>query len=123
MAEILLDELWIHDADNLATFVRVTLDRETEQPTVDGETRMYASGRMRAIVRPGRPGAHQLRCLQVERADVDQLRAWVGKLLLFREPRGRKFYGWYRALPITELPVDLADVDLTVDELTHSEAV
>jgi hypothetical protein len=123
MAQVILDELWIHDAADLSQHLRLILDAEDERAGADVQARTYAGGRVRMVSGPARPRSLRLRLDKVARADVDQLRAWAGRLLLFRDPRGRKIWGFYDAVPITELLVDLADVDLDVTEVTHTEAV
>lgn len=124
MASVTLDRLYVHLASNHDDYIRIWLESEKERTSKDGEVREYAGGRMRSVVRVGRRQTLAVTHEQMARADVDKLRGYLGKLLLVREPRGRKLWAVFHDIDIDEIaPVDLVNVTLTFHEVTHDEAV
>lgn len=124
MASVILDHLWVHDATSPADFVRLDLDGERERSGVELEVRRYANGRRRTVRRPGRDQALSVTCEQVARADTDRLRELAGRLVLVREPRGRRFWGVFAGLDVDEVfGVDYPTLSITFREVSHQEAV
>lgn len=125
MATITLDTVWLNDAADLTSFC--ALENVTDispSPEVDGEIRTYAGGRERNVSGAGRRNVVAVSATHAARADVLWMEAHCGRLLLFRDPLGRKFYGIYRDLKVTERKgQNCADVTFTIREVTHSEVV
>lgn len=89
MASVTLDDLYLHDADDLATFIVVELASLSESASRDGQVRQYAGGRLRTVTGPGRPAQYSASFGAVDRSAADQLRTWLGSRLLLRDPVGR----------------------------------
>lgn len=125
MASVSLDALWIHLGSDLSTSLVLDLDGASVLPTRPLSVRTYGDGRQAMVVGPGRPQTADYRLEQVARADYEQLVEWIGELLLFRDPRGRAIWGTYRQVLITDIaaPDEIADVQLTVVEVTVEEGV
>lgn len=126
MATVTLDEGWLHDAANLATFVRVDLSSVAESAEIPADVRRYAGGRLRLVTKPGPARTVSVACKLADRAAVDTLRSWVGRLLLYRDPTGRKVWSMFGEVSITEIPggdSTFADCSFVLREVSHTEAV
>lgn len=126
MATCTFTRLWLNPATALNTGVgfRLAADGLESDPQVDVTLNTYAGGRVRAITGPQR--THQvpvtLRC--DTRTQVHTLEKWQGTLVCARDPKGRKFYATYSDLKVVERPgQDSATATLTLQEVSHSEAV
>ena len=125
MASVTLDQAWFHDADDFAVSVTADLTSASEQADRVGEVRRYAGGRLRVITGPARPGTLDVALEQCDRDVVDQLRAWVGRRLLYRDPRGRVEFVTFLSITVAELPVsdDVADVAVSLQKLSGTVEV
>lgn len=124
VASTVFGKLFVHDAADLDTWVRLRLRAFNEVSEKEGEVRAYAGGRRRAVSRVGDLRTFKIDIGRATRADVDQLREWTGTTVLVRDPRGRLVWGVYWAVEIEEWrSADVADVTLQVKEVTYSEAV
>lgn len=104
--------------------MELTGERDTSIRPV--QVRRYANGRVRAITRTGVKKQLSLNFELADRSDYDTLIDWIGQVVLWRDPRGRKVYGVYDVIEGRELPGvddDVLNVDLTFLEVTVSEAV
>lgn len=119
MAEVELDDLWLHTASDLSDYLMLELNGEVEDTSKQAVARRYANGRVRMIASAGTFARLDLRLEQVELPDVATLRSWVGTELLLREPRGRVMFGFYDSIRVEEVAaVGLAQVSLTFQEIT-----
>lgn len=125
MATVSLVTLWLNDAEDLSDVLATdALSTLTLAPQTQGAVRLYANGRTRSITRAGKSQNATIKILNCARADVQWVEDHAGRLLLVRDPLGRKFYGVYYVPTITERPFELtADIALELTEVTHSEAV
>lgn len=126
MARVVLDYLYLHLAEDPATFLAVDLDGEDVETSKDGGVRTLASGRRRAVRRDGADRSFGVAMDLVPREVVTRLEEWVeaGHLLLYREPRGRVAWGHVFSLKVRERPaVDAADVSFDFEAITYSEEV
>lgn len=126
MASVTLEQAWFHDAEDLSTYVAADLNAASEQAERVGEVRRYANGRLRLITGPARPGVLDVQLEYCSRVVVDQLRAWIGKRLFYRDPRGRTEFGTFMQLSVDEIPGvgdDVANVSLGFQKLTGTVAV
>lgn len=125
MASVALDTVILASVADLSRIVRLDVSALSEDDAVDGETRTYASGRVRSITRAGRRRTVPLTFdLVQDRATLDLLRSWAGTTVLVRDPYGRKLYAVYHSLSVKEIiPVDVVEVSLTLTEISVSEAV
>jgi len=81
---------WLTDPISSVSLQVFKTDR-VEQAFVAATVRHYAGGRRRIITTPGDDRYSSLTFQRASGADVEQLRAWRGRLLLLRD-----FQGWRR---------------------------
>jgi hypothetical protein len=81
---------WLTDPISSVSLQVFKKDR-VEQDTLDATVRTYAGGRRRIITTPADDRYSPLTFQRASGADVEQLRAWRGRLLLLRD-----FQGWRR---------------------------
>ena len=111
MAVLELNQVWLHDAADLSVHIRFKARNIVGTPERRVRLDEYASGRTRLITTPIRRTQVRFDALRVPREDIDQLEAWLGRLLLYRDPRGRKLFGFLSQLPTTErIHTELADI-------------
>lgn len=91
----------------------------------DGEIRALANGRLRLVLRATTARSFNLRFELCTRTQVTWLEDHVAQVLCARDDRGRKVYGAYLSVPVTENVArsDYADIDIVFTEVTHSEVV
>ena len=90
-----------------------------------GEAREYANGRVRLIRKATRKNTFQVVLPECTRTQIQWLEKNIGELMFIRDDRGRRVWGVYFKASIDEHPedIDLADVDITFNEITHTEAI
>lgn len=122
MASVTLDRLWIHDADDLSSYVRFfTAPDRGDDRTQAGEVRQYAAGRQRLITRTGRRKELPVTLRQVTDDDLETLEDWLGSLVMVRDHRGRLMFASYFSLGVTDMRDRSGfDVAVTFIEVTHS---
>lgn len=121
-----LGAVFVNDAADPSDFARFDSPTGLVVTTsVRGDVRTMANGRTRVVTRAGTPRTAQVSLEYLTRPDVDWLESHVGDLLCFRDHLGRKFFGVYFDVPVTEVQYvsDRADLSLSLTEVTHSEAV
>lgn len=126
MASITLDTLFLHDATDLSAYVAFDADLVSlsERASHSGEVRTYAGGRQRLITRPGEPRTINVKFEYVSPSEQQALRDWIGVLLLLRDPRGRKVYGVFHEMDVSERnPIDYTDINFAFQQVTASEEV
>lgn len=120
MAGITLDRLYLHRADDLATYLAFYTSGRGDQRSLDGEVRAYANGRNRIITRAGTARSLPVTVRQATDADLDTLEEWRGELLMLRDHRGRLVYGTYFTLAVADYKDRSGyDVSLEFVESTH----
>lgn len=123
MATLTLRALWV---TNLATGGQVSApsgrgrDESYEQAV---EVRTYANGRRRSIGQAGEVGTFGFTLLRLVRADVETLRLWVGDLVQVRDNKGRRLFGVYAAVPVTEYMDPRYNVGIKLTAVTYTEGV
>lgn len=126
MTTVTLEQLWVHDANNEATYKTAWLSSLDESPSITGGPRTMASGAVRHFSRTGTVVSLSVSLELVARTTVDQLREWIGTVVMLREPRGRKLWGTFDALTVSEVPgadTDTVNVSFTFQQTTHTEVV
>lgn len=126
MASVTLEDAWFHLASDLSDSIRMDLTGESDDTARPVDVRRYAGGRVRAIVRPAAKKQLSLTFELADRADYDQLLAWAGETVMYRDTRGRKVFGVYGVVSGVELPGvgdDVLNVTLSFSEVSVSEEV
>lgn len=126
MTTLTLTELWVAPVSDLSDTVTVDVRTESETYETPSTIRRYAGGRDRIISTPGETVTVPFTALNVDRDDWLALRALVGVLCLFREPRGRAIYGMIASVSGDEWrarETTLGSVSFTVISATYSEIV
>lgn len=125
MASVALETVLLAAHGDLSAQVELDVESLTERDGVDGDVRSYANGRRRSVTTAARKRTVPIRFdIVADRALLEMVRSWQGRLILLRDPRGRKVWGVFYDLEIDEnVAVDVASVSLTVTEVSHDEAV
>lgn len=125
MASVALRTLWLNDAADLTDALSLpgmsSLSVASQAP---GAVRRMANGRLRSVSRAGQARTVDATFDACTRAEIAWLDAHVGRIVLIRDDRGRKLFGIYYEVPVDEHQYDdQGDVNLTLTEVTFSEAV
>lgn len=124
MSAVTITRLWLNlaaDPDDVRGF-RLASFRPAD--ATRGEVRTLAGGRRRLILREG---SERQYVAVLRHPDADD-RAWLddhrGRLLIVRDPDGGKFIGTYLTFDRTRSRFAVGeDIELTLTDVTHSEAV
>lgn len=85
---------------------------------------MYGNGRYVALSSGGPQQQFQVTFQAIDWDTWLTVKAWAGKLLLYRDDLGNRVWGQYlNPQPTARTSDGLVDVQITFTELTHSEAV
>lgn len=125
MASVTLRTLWLNDADDLSDSMSFPwMSKLSVQTAKPGEVRLMSNGRLRVVTRAGQTRTFDVDLPNLTRVEVEWLEAHIGRTLLVRDDRGRKIYGAFFTLPDDAHQYDDEnDVQLTLQEITRSEAV
>jgi hypothetical protein len=124
MASIVLERTWLADANDPADSVALFTTGRTDMREQGGEVRTYANGRQRLVTTAGRRQTLAVTFRLVDAATLAKLDSWAGRVLLLRDPWGRKMYGTYLGLSVTDYAARAGhDVQLTFQQVSFSEAV
>lgn len=124
MASVVLDRAWLSLAsDPSVTVSFFTSDREDSRAS-QGEVRRYANGRLRVVARAGSAQTLQVTARNLTAAQVSQIDAWRGRVVLFRDVWGRKLYGAFFTMAVADYTDRSGqDVSFALSQVTFSEAV
>jgi hypothetical protein len=126
MTTVTLATVWLNLASDLSDYEYFSnmssLQADKEQV---GEAREYANGRIRLVLKSAVKRSIHVTLPVCTRAQIEWLEDNAGSLMCVRDDRGRKFWGTYFTLAVTERSEDIDSGDVTFDfrEVTHSEAV
>lgn len=127
MASITLTKVWIAESTDLTTQVQLDTGPINEEVKLPGQIRRYAGGVYRTITAQGTETSVSFPALAMNRADLDALRSWAGKTVLYRDPLGRKFFGTFLAPKVSERPIGQTGVvwalQLDITRLSFTEEV
>lgn len=124
MASVTLDRCFLALASDTENQLSAFSSDRSEAQAQPGEVRRMAGGRLRVVTRAGTARAIGVTLRQLTPAQVQQVRDWLGSVVLFRDVWGRKMYGAYFDLDVVDAKDRLGqDVKLTLSEVTFSEAV
>lgn len=123
MASITLDTVYLAALPDLSVMLLLDVPEVDDNEEGFGDVRTYANGRRRSINRVGNSRTIALAPDWLTRSEVALLRSWRGKVVLFRDPTGRKVYGVFHALKSSPYILnDMERVSFTLAEVTVSEA-
>lgn len=124
MPAVILTTLWASPVSDPSNSYALPLSSLSWTTTKTGDVRSYGGGRRRLITRKGRFRSAEVAFDYCDRATVELLEAWTGILLCFRDPMGRKIFGFYLDVTSDEFDGDDgASVSFSITEVTHSEEV
>lgn len=124
MASVTLDRVHLSLADDLTSSVAAFSSGRSEVLSVPGSVRRMANGRLRVVSRAGSSSEIGATLRNLSPTQVALLRSWVGRTVLFRDVWGRKVWGAFFSVNVTDYKDRLAqDVELSISEVTYSEAV
>lgn len=121
MAVVALEQLWVHDAEDPSDYLRFYTSDRSDSSEIPGEVRRYAAGRLRTITRVGEAQNIGATLRLVSDTDLEQLKTWLGALLLVRDHRGRLMFGTYFKLAVVDYEDRSGyDVTVTFQQVTRS---
>lgn len=125
MATVHLDRLHLSDAVAPADTLTSFTGREvTDQRSLPVEVRTMANGRTRTVTRAGSSRVLSVTLRNLTFAQTEWLAGKRGRLMLLRDRAGRKVFGVFGAVAPREYPDRSGwDVELTLTEVTYTEAV
>lgn len=125
MAEITISGIWMAPADDLAN--ELHLDpllnvgvSVTEANMLDGEMETMASGRRRSISTDGDTERVQVDLTYATREIRETLKAWRSEFLLYRDYRGRCWFGRMFGFTALEQGGGCCDISFVFDRGTFS---
>lgn len=93
-------------------------------PAVTGSVFQYAGGRYRAVSQQGFGRSLDVTFSLVDLETRTTLESWAGQLVCYRDPQGQKIWGTFFTAKITpKIWPNVADVEIVLTEVTHSEGV
>jgi len=123
MAILLLTKLWVNRLDTGEGVSAYSTDRGRGHSN-DGEVRVYAGGRRRAIISAGESGVFKFKMVDVPTVDMETLREWKGAVVEVRDHRGQRFVGTYFQVDIGEDKIStLYTVSIDLQTLSFEEGV
>jgi len=124
MATVTLDRVFLSLAADLTSVVAAFSSDRSEVLAAPGEVRRMANGRLRTVTRAGTARTLGVTLRNLTPAQVVLVRSWVARTVLFRDVWGRKVYGAFFAIDVSDYADRSAqDVAFTLSEVTVSEAV
>ena len=126
MASVTLSGVFLNEADDLDDYLSfdsaISVDASDSE---EGELRDYAGGRRRYIGTDNNFASVNLQFSYVSKASREKLETWPGVTLLYRDGRGRMFYGVFTTLRASEVrgPGDYSNISLTISEVYKALAV
>jgi|GEM_PF-1202095 len=119
---------WLTDPTDPAVSLQLSKQTRSETAYVSAYVRTYAGGRRRIISTPGDDRSSALTFQRASGADVEQLRAWRGRLLLLRDFQGWRRWGMFADIAPVSINRGpgrdpIYAVSLTWIDVDYSEAV
>lgn len=123
MASVVLDRAYLNLADTPSSSISGFTSGRAETLTVPGDVRRMANGRLRVVSRVGSATSLTVTFRALTPEQTQTLREWVGRTVLFRDVLGRKMYGVYFSVDVTDYADRSGhDAQLVLSEVTFSEA-
>lgn len=104
---------------------------KTDAYSVEGTFRSYGNGNTRLVLGSSDTRTQALALRALTPSQVDVVKALVGHTVCYRDTYGRRIFGAFIALTITDIPFSghfeddtlLTDVGLTIQTVSYDEAV
>lgn len=123
MAVLTLTKVWLNLAET-GDAVSAYSSGRSETSALDGEVKIFASGRKRSFTSVGDRRDMKLTLRDISDADLETLRLWRGQTVLLRDHFGRKIFGTFYSVDVHDRKtIGLYDVSLTVQEVSYTEGV
>lgn len=94
-----------------------------DDDVIDGQVREYAGGRLRTVSTETNRRTLPITIIQITWAEVETLRGWRGREVIFRDIHGRLIYGTFFGVSIKDWRGGTYDVTLTLQQISYEEAV
>jgi ABC-type molybdate transport system ATPase subunit len=127
---VLFDNVFLHDPATPFSFVTLDALSVSEKDEPQGEVRIYANNVRVAINRAARSNVVTVTLLNVTLSQLRELRTRAGKVQLYRDSRGRCWWGRIGPLDIAEERVTAGgvlaafkSVSFDIDQVSHTEVV
>jgi hypothetical protein len=117
---VTLDRVFLHDSDDLSSYVAFFSSDRADIRERDAEVRTYAGGRRRVITRVARRQELPVTLRLVDDASLDVLDGWLGHVLMLRDHLGRLVFGTYKALSVVDHKDGSHDVSFSFEDVTVS---
>lgn len=124
MAAVTLGHLWLHDADDLSDVLVLRLRGMSSTPERRAERREYAGGRFRLVRGPQTVSTLTVDLSQVTSVQVARLEGWTSRVLMLRDPAGRKMFGFFDQFDVEDVfGSGRSDVTFRFEQVTRNEQV
>lgn len=105
MATVTLALGFFHLSSDLSTYIDLPINQiSATEVEASGSVISGVNGRRRIVTRPGLASSYNFSLVMVDIADVELFRTFTNQEVLYRGPRGRKFYGFIPSLSFSETP-------------------
>jgi hypothetical protein len=102
MATLTLDRVWLTLVSSGESVAAYSDDGRTRLYEDEGEVRTYGEGRQRAVSSEGERGRVTFTLVDVTEDQLTTLRGWKKQLVQARDHRGRRYFGVYFGVAVTE---------------------
>lgn len=124
MASVTLSKVWLTEATDPTVAVSFYSSDAKDDRAVAGEVRRMANGRLRVVTRAGQAQTLGRTARSLSGAQVAQMEAWCGTVLLLRDVWGRRTFGTFFALSVSDAQDRSGqDVAFTFQQVSYDEAV
>ena len=120
---VTLTRCWLSLAATPATSTTFASFSRSDVRTTQGSVRMYANGRKRSVSRVGTATALGVTAVNLPPAQVALIDSWRGQVVLFRDIWGRRVFGVFYTVTVTDLLGSGQDVAFSLSEVDVVEAV
>jgi hypothetical protein len=123
VASVVLSRAFLSDVADLANPLVCYTAERSDRRAVAGQVRVMANGRRRVVTRAGDARDLGMTLRLLTPAQVETLAAWRGRVVLFRDVRGRRVFGTFFDLAVRDYADRSGhDVTLTLTEVTYDES-
>lgn len=122
LVTVTINELWLNPISDPESGTWFPLNSLDYSPAVTVTSRPYAGGNFRMVRQRGKQRATKIGLVTCTDVQIKQLEDWQGVALCFRDPRGRRFFGFYTDLAYTPKMIENHwSASFSVTEFTYAE--